>query len=235
MQIKGRIWTLVFIIVITGLFFSLASWQLFRGLDKAQRAQTIANVSHTNDLAKLSATGAELAHVRLTLKLAKRSQSSVWLQDNMLNQQRLGVDVWQIAQVGQPQQNILVRLGWLPLNQHRLPEGFIAEEARSWEVTGVLTKPADNPFIRALVEQRQGWTLIGEPDIALVQKHQNKPLSNFVFYPDKADTGLQNRKYQVNQMTPDRHFAYALQWILIACAWLIVSLWAVNTRGKHAG
>lgn len=212
----------------------LACWQLTRGLDKQARAQLGESDMLYRSADALNFAQHDVLKGDLTLNLAPRQQDTLWLIDNQLRQQRLGVDFMQLAQIASSSDYIFVRLGWLPLSAQRLPQGFFTRPQKTWQVSGWLVKPKQNLFIQNKVEMRQGWRLLGQLDLDNTKVPTGGRLLPYVFYPDSADEGLQMRQYQPNNMTPERHFGYALQWLLLAVVWLVLSLKVMQKRGTYA-
>ena len=77
----------------------------------------------------------------------------------------------------------------------------------------------------------QGWPKrIQGIDLAILSTQLAMPLQGFIGYRNEAD-GIATPHYQSVVMGPDKHYAYAVQWLLIGLACVVIAYFAMRRRG----
>jgi surfeit locus 1 family protein len=124
---------------------------------------------------------------------------------------------------------LLVDRGWLRLPPDRLQLPEPGSPAEAITIRGTLNRPPA-PGLR-LGEQDQllgeDWPkLITYLDLAIVSRRLDIELLPWVIQLDAADpNGFEDRQWRAVTMTPEKHGAYAVQWIALAVA--VITAWIV--------
>lgn len=209
------------------LLIKLSWWQWQRAAEKAQQLQQIAAWQQQGapSWTELSTrSGAELDGAPLT-GTAIWQAPAVWLVDNQISQGKAGYDVVIPVQVMDDHHLtsglLLVNLGWVaaPSSRNFLPEVTVPAQFR---LQGVLrTRPAafrlgDNE------ENQQRWPMrVQTIDPASLGRTIGQPLFDGVFYQQNSPFLYH---YQPVVLPPEKHRGYAVQWLLLALAVMMVAL-----------
>lgn len=226
-----RWWLIVITVAAFGLLIKLSLWQWHRGEEKQQHLDQINSWQQQgapafNQLANY--TEADLDGAPLT-GTARWLAPAIWLVDNQIWQGKAGYDVVVPVQVTTDQsspvapsaQILLVNLGWVaaPQSRQQLPTIDIQSQ---FDLQGVLrTKPGafrlgDN------LENTGAWPMrVQTVDIPSLASTLGQPLFNGVFYQQKSPFLYH---YQPVVLPPEKHRAYAVQWLLLAIAVVMVAM-----------
>lgn len=157
--------------------------------------------------------------------------SHYWLLDNQIYQGQVGYDLIVAVKLDDDANYWLVNLGWLAgdLNRQHVPKPILPAYLSTH--TYVKSKP------------EIGFTLANSATSNTPQSHvvqyisptefasQLKlPIANVITY--SISNEIAQPHYQPVVMTPDKHKAYALQWMLIGFAALVVTWVAVNKQRR---
>lgn len=220
--------SITLIVVVTCL--TLANWQYNRAQDKQQRldyistqqAQGTMNGLQLNSLPKhLNKTGIK---VQLTGQLQSKQY---WLLDNRIFHKQVGFDLLAMFTPEQSKQAIIVNLGWIKAPQRRdqsitvqLPTATITltMQLKQGDLTGF--------YLQAEAPNNSAWPKrIQYIDLSKMQLESSRQFQDFIGYSNEARFSLQPH-YQPVVMPPEKHIAYALQWLLLALAALVIFIFA---------
>ncbi len=223
-------WVIINLLVVA-ILLSLSYWQWQRAAQKQQSLDQLARwqaqpATSLNGLLTHAQGGTNLllqdgASVAFT---ARWISPYVWLLDNQLVKGRPGYDVIiPVQEVSVPSSPIvLVNLGWIaaPLSRTELPALHILADV---DVHGVYRARSDALLLGKNLEDQGRWPM-------RIQKIDNLLLAHYL--PGKLVPGLiyaqQGSPFFVHYrpvvLPPERHKAYALQWLLLALAALLVGL-----------
>lgn len=222
-------WLLVTLMVVAALL-GLAFWQLQRAAYKTELLQRFA---------QLQQSGAVNAQTikNLTQELADGLQISasahwlspgIWLLDNQMLQGRIGYDVIVPMQLNTTGEIFLVNLGWVaaPMDRAQLPRVNVPTQ---FNLQGVLRVHPGGFRLGKNSEPNGRWPMrIQQIDIDELSAYLKQPLYSGIIYQ------LHNTPYVVHYkpvvMSPERHRAYALQWVLLAVAVIIIAFAASLKR-----
>lgn len=157
------------------------------------------------------------------------------LLDNQTRAGRAGVRVYRLFYSHQSKQELLVDMGWLPLQgARRMPTrrslggDFMGKE---WEIRGLLAPPpsAGLKLGPALQKQDDGTWLMTRIDMVSIKQAEGHKALQLGLRVLKLDPALPlgyERDLDVlpNTMPPERHLGYAVQWFGLALAVLITAL-----------
>lgn len=234
--------SLTLLVVLTCLF--LANWQLNRAQDKQQRLNNISAVQAKGIMSwsELNSLPEDVDKTGIKLQLTGHLQSEkYWLLDNRVFQKQVGFDVLGLFYPEQSEQAIVVNLGWIKAPKSRqkkvqvtLPSKKISLDVqlKQGELAGF--------YLQVQALNNEQWPKrIQYIDLALMQQEvqqeaqlemqqkSHTQLIDFIAYSQTEKFALQPH-YNPVVMPPEKHFAYALQWLLIGVAALLVFLFAVK-------
>ncbi len=245
-QLEWRItlFTLVLVSLMTGLGF----WQLQRAEEKAALAASWEFRQNQPPVAIESlwhAPAATLAYVPVRLS-GVFDPDKFFLLDNRVNAGRFGYEVLGIVQLDGGQQRVLVNRGWLPGDPARLELPVVPAVMGRVELVGHVYVAPGTPYL--LGEQQLGDTwpkLLQAVEMDKVGAALGAPVADAFFrYPVRIAAGQPGAlavDWQVVNMSPDKHRAYAAQWFTMALVLLLFylfrssNLWQWIKRKDQAG
>ncbi len=241
-------WVL-FNLLVLALLLGLSFWQWQRAAEKTQTLARIADwkMQGAVDLNHLLTVD---ANDRDGLQLDFQGRwlaPMVWLIDNQMVNGRIGYDVLiAVEDVSMPKNSavLLVNLGWVaaPSERSVLPAVNIPNEL---QVHGIFRTRTKGVLLGTNIENNDVWPMrIQQVDAELLAAHFNLPLINGLVYQEKNiahdEKSLQKNNplflthYRPVILPPERHRAYALQWLLLAVAVVVIAL-AASARKKIHG
>lgn len=239
-QLKWFIFTLfVFVLLI-----KLAWWQYTRAEEKQQRLNRITQLQTQQALsldyllAQLKDSGNTVKNINdLPIRLsAEFEEEKIFLLDNQVNGNRLGYRVYQLAYAYAKGEkvNFLVNLGWVQgfIDRQKLPNILPVKGVQHF--TGHVRIPEPGIVLQTQQFSSLHWPLrvqqiaLGNFSVLL-----NKPLLPFVIYVDKNDPIGFSKNWQPIVMPPEKHQAYAVQWLLLALVWLLLMVSVLLKTSKN--
>ncbi|MDO6840300.1 SURF1 family protein [Paraglaciecola chathamensis] len=209
--------------------FALANWQLQRGLDKAQRMQSIDSASNSASysLETLLTRNQDIQDLPISFSGSINPQH-VFLLDNRIKQGRPGFDVYVIAQ--SDTHNVLVNFGWVAGKQMRddLPEVSLPDRLN--DAQGRIVLPSDNPMVTETATHDALWPkVIQQIDIQFIEQVLHAEVLPFVITLTQSNEQF-IRDWQPVVMPPEKHYAYAVQWLGLGIAAFFVYFFALRAR-----
>lgn len=241
-------WVL-FNLLVLALLLGLSFWQWQRAAEKTQTLARIADwkMQGAVDLNHLLTVD---ANDRDGLQLDFQGRwlaPMVWLIDNQMVNGRIGYDVLiAVEDVSMPKNSavLLVNLGWVaaPSERSVLPAVNIP---RALQVQGIFRTRTKGVLLGTNIENNGVWPMrIQQVDVELLATYFKLPLINGLVYQEKNITHEENSlqkngplfliHYRPVILPPERHKAYALQWLLLAVAVVVIAL-AASARKKIHG
>ncbi|AEE25123.1 hypothetical protein Glaag_4199 [Glaciecola sp. 4H-3-7+YE-5] len=211
------------------IMFALANWQLQRGLDKAQRMQSIDSASNSASysLETLLTRNQDIQDLPISFSGSINPQH-VFLLDNRIKQGRPGFDVYVIAQ--SDTHNVLVNFGWVAGKQMRddLPEVSLPDRLN--DAQGRIVLPSDNPMVTETATHDALWPkVIQQIDIQFIEQVLHAEVLPFVITLTQSNEQF-IRDWQPVVMPPEKHYAYAVQWLGLGIAAFFVYFFALRAR-----
>ena len=156
----------------------------------------------------------------------------VWLLDNQIVKGRQGYDV--LVPVRQsdssPQSAIvIVNLGWVaaPATRSELPEVNIADELI---VQGIYRARVDGLLLGKNLEDKGAWPMrVQKIDTQAFATYLSNEVISGVIYQQGYSPFITH--YNPVVLPPERHRAYALQWLLLAIAAIVVGVACAKSNG----
>jgi cytochrome oxidase assembly protein ShyY1 len=220
------------LITLAGVFLQLGLWQLDRKAEKTVLFERFENapsmgieqaLAQQANLARVEAFGHydEVRHVLL---------------DNRIWNGRPGVQALTPFQLSDGRW-LLVNRGWLPLPPDRLALPAVPTDAAARTIRGRLVAPGiDGPRLGeadVLVSDR--WPqLVTYLELADVGAALRESLQPWIVQLDADDpSGFADRQWSAAVMEPAVHGAYAVQWLALCAATLIIWITLGLRRGRH--
>ena len=214
----------------------LSVWQYQRGVQKQQQLSQLAVSKEQGVLSwqELQNLPRELNKTGLQVKVSGEvNKQQYWLLDNQIYQGQVGYDLLVAMTIAGESVPLIVNFGWLkaPTNRSQLPT-IVWPESTSFTATVQLKQGNLQGFTLAdEIGAEQGWPKrIQGIDLAIFSAQLAKPLQDFIGYRNEAD-GIATPHYQSVVMGPDKHYAYAVQWLLIGLACVVIAYFAMRRRG----
>jgi surfeit locus 1 family protein len=222
----------VAVAILLPILVALGCWQIARGqmkaglLVQAQQADAAAPL----DLAPGDAVDAlpERRRVRVRGEFLADRQG---LLDNQVRDGQVGYDVLTPLRVEGRAAVLLVDRGWVARGARRSDVPHWQTPTGAVTLTGYLYTPANVPLVTGDVADTFGgnWVVL-EIDPGALQTAARAPVEPRVLrLTPESDFGFR-RDWPVVSMTPQRHYAYAVQWFGMAVA--LVVIYAVGARRR---
>ncbi|WP_062061141.1 SURF1 family protein [Cellvibrio sp. OA-2007] len=226
-------WMLVNVLVLA-LLLGLSFWQWQRAAEKNKTLARIANWQQQGpvDIARLSIINATARDGVQVNFVGRWLAPMVWLVDNKMVNGRIGYDVLiAVEDLSSPQHSaaLLVNFGWVaaPLQRDLLPAVDVPAELR---IEGIFRTRTKGFLLGTNIENNGVWPMrIQQVDAVSLSAFLNQPLISGVVYQEKNSPFLIH--YRPVILPPERHKAYALQWLLLAVAVVVIALLA--SARKH--
>lgn len=213
------------------LFVVLGFWQLSRADQKSQWLTELKQAPVALELLALN----ESSLYRTTLINAQPVSDFVFLLDNKTYQGRFGYEQWCLFATERGV--IAASLGWVAgfSERTKLPETSCQISLNQQAAT--LRMPPKNPLFDAQSNSRHS----SDKNIWIVQTLSSDWLMQFTGEPIVAFVQLNNPKpginiWQPSTVSPEKHFAYAIQWFAMAAALLGMFIFAgirFGNRSRH--
>lgn len=228
-MVQRASWAVV-VLLGAALLLSLSAWQWRRAAEKTVWLQQQASVSTAHQAWR---DGSAVQHWQAGQKVSLLGHFEPGCRVALDNQPALGQTGYQLHQLFRLDtggQAILVNLGWLPSDRQNGPVVPSALNGHEM-VMGDLQKPS-RFFTAGGSEQLHGVWRAGRIDLQEWQQRCNTPLLPWVVrLSPQAGFGY-HRDWQPSasqQMGPERHRAYAFQWLALAVTWC-VCWWRLSLR-----
>lgn len=231
MQFRPSIKLTLTLVILALLFLRLGFWQLDR---KAEKESLFERFRSAPELGIEQALAAEEVFARVEA-YGRYDPERHLLLDNRIWNGRAGVHVLTPFTLVDGR-SLLVNRGWLPLAPDRrsLPEFATGGEARS--LRGRLVRPSvGGPRLGGADElAADRWPqLVTYLDLDAAGTALSVPLQPWIVQLDAADeSGFGDRQWTPAVMTPQVHGAYAVQWLALAAATVIIWLTLGLRRGQ---
>jgi surfeit locus 1 family protein len=213
---------IVGLLALGGGFASLGQWQLRRAeASSATRAQFADGQTE----APLAALPTSLTDADRFRRAEVRGEylRTQFLLDNMLHDGVAGYHVLTPLRLAGRSEHVLVNRGWVPVGGDRrvLPEVAVGVEART--VSGRLER-LPRPGLRLGASSDRsgrddGPVVLQYPTAAELSERLGEPLYDYELLLDPGSSDGYVREWEPPGIAPDRHLAYAVQWLALAvCA-----------------
>ncbi len=225
---------LTIVILVVSLCIALANWQWQRAQTKQQRLTYIAKMQQQGVLSwsQIQEFPASFDKTGLQFNVAGHfKQDQYWLLDNRTLKGRVGYDVLALFYPKGEKTGLLLNLGWISLGasrdilptvnlpQHQMTMKF---QIKQGELAGFHLSDTDQ-HIQANSKRIQFI------DLQAFSEQTDVILFNFMAYAQGVNDIAQPH-YQAVVMPPEKHKAYAVQWLLIGLAAFIIYVFAIRSQ-----
>ena len=214
---------IVGLFVLGGVFASLGAWQLRRAdSSRVTRAQFDGSALE----AALTTLPTSLTDAERFRRVELRGEyvaGPQFLLDNMLHDGVAGYHVLTALRVAGRREHVLVNRGWVPVGADRrvLPE--VAVDGASRAVSGRLER-LPRPGMRLGAssqgdesgERGAGALVLQYPTASELARRLGEPVYDYELLLDAAAPDGYVREWQAPGVAPERHLAYAGQWLALA-------------------
>lgn len=235
-QKLSSIITVCVVMIVVIVCLRLAYWQLQRADNKTQQLAHIAKLQSQGVMtwqqmlnlpSRWNKTGLQVS-VSGTL-----NTQQYWLLDNQVYQGQVGYDVLALLTLANSQETILVNLGWVkaPATRAELPSVLLPNSLRPTTIQLKQGKLSGFTLQNEQTPTNQGWPKrVQTIDLALFTKQSGHTMASLLGYRQGAGDEIATPHYQAVVMSPQKHHAYAVQWLLIGVACVAVALFASKKK-----
>ncbi len=233
---RPGLWPTLATLVLLPLMVGLGVWQLQRadwkqGLVDANAER--AGLPAVSLQALLPVT--ESAQYRPVTVTGRYDLAHQLLLDNRTWQGHPGYEVLTPLRLSAGGTAVLVNRGWVPADPDRGKLPALPGAAGEIPVRATVKLPPEKNFRLSDVEEAQaGWPrVVQQPELAQLEQLLGYPLLPVILLLDKdAEQGFLRDWKPVYGVTPDKHRAYAMQWLTLA---LVLGLIYVGVNTKRIG
>jgi surfeit locus 1 family protein len=214
------------LLLLAALFWNLGSWQLRRADESRDIAAQFAAGASAAPLQEPPATFGEAERFRRLTVRGAYVDAPQFLLDNMLHGGTAGYHVLTPMRVDGSSRWLLVNRGWVPSGFDRrvLPAVDVGTAPRT--VTGRierLPRPGLN-LGSATSAAKAPLAVVEYPTTTELAELIGEPLFDYELLLDPAEPDGYARDWQAPGLGPDRHLAYAGQWLLLAAGAVVAAV-----------
>lgn len=198
------------------LLLSLGVWQLNRGWQKSHIVSQLASPSQDYQMLEKIPTDFTALEYRSVSLQGQWQNEQVFLLANRIYQQQLGYEVFTAFRLTSGQL-LLINRGWIALNQAKTlraatnpPQGILYAPKKGYTLGEAITDYSNQwPKVSLYWDNAAFNQVLGEPILPLVLVLDQQHPASFT------------RIWQPVVVTPERHYAYAMQWFGLALVLVI--------------
>ncbi|MFY8326688.1 SURF1 family protein [Pseudoalteromonas sp. ZZD1] len=236
-QKLSSIFIICVVIVVVLVCLRLGYWQIQRGQAKSLQLSHIAKVQSKGVMPwqQVLALPSEWNKTGIQASLTGTVNTvHYWLLDNQVVQGQVGYDVLALFKPTHSQTPILVNFGWIkaPASRQQLPSVTLPRGAidikvqlKQGKLSGFTLDSSEHQ------KHKSDWPKrVQNIDLALFEKHVKQPLVDFIAYRQGVGDAFGIPHYQAVVMSPQKHYGYAVQWLLIGLSCVVVAIVASKRR-----
>ena len=212
----------VFFIFFASAFFLLGLWQVERGQDKSNILDEF-NKNIKKSPGSFSENSSKWDRVKVEGYWIGSKQILI---DNVINSGIAGYKVLTPLQIEGTETHILVDRGWIPQGSSRniLPSIDIQNEYV--KVNGILEDP-ELGFVLSEDLVTENWPKVSQTkNLGVLRAVFDEDLAPYIIVADPTlSNSLVYMKIIPTNMTPEKHFGYAIQWFTMFAALCLMYLW----------
>mgnify|MGYP005861656275 CR=1 FL=1 len=230
----SSIMTVCLVVVVVLVCMRLGFWQIQRAEQKQQQLNAIEKIQQQGVMSweQLQQLPKEWNKTGVLVSLnGYFDTNNYWLLDNQIYNGQVGYDLLVLLKLSDESRFLLVNLGWV-------------KAERSREILPNVTIPSGKFTLTAQIKEDNlsGFTLANNNtqsdlakriqiiDLQALSSQSNRPLVNFMAYRQGQADEIAAPHYQAVVMSPEKHYAYSVQWFLIAVACVVVAIFASRKR-----
>jgi cytochrome oxidase assembly protein ShyY1 len=152
-----------------------------------------------------------------------------FLLDNRIVNQQVGYEVLVPFRTGR--YLLLVNLGWIRAPQSRDLLPSVVLPGNELVIYGMLSQPTKNPFVSEVTSGLGQWpNRVQEIDLVQLSGKLDGELLPFVLQLSPEHELGYERHWKPVIMSPQKHWAYAIQWFGLALACIIIAVIAIRKK-----
>lgn len=214
----------IFAVLLFPFLVMLGFWQIDRGQEKQdimtrwQQQQASAPISFSS---ASSVSIENMGYQRVTLD-GRFNTDKYWLKENQIVDGELGYNVIMMFEESSGKV-VAVDRGWILGSADRNYNPVINTPSDAISITGTLIVPSDSKLIRESEVSAKTWPhKILEIDLGNMAKQIEIPLYNRLLKLDADSNGALIVAWKPANMSPAKHYGYAVQWFVLAAALIIL-------------
>lgn len=215
------LWAWVLLVSVAGILLSLAFWQYQRGEEKAVWLAQQVHGSQSAELAWSQTSVSIDAMVSHPVRVVGRFLPEYKIAlDNQPRAGRAGVELLVLFKPEASQSSVLVNLGWVPSDRNGGPALPVSLPSNG-EILGVVHQPSAFITLGGPELFNNVWR-VGRIEPEAWAARWQMSIVPWVLRLDASVPGAYLRDWsptEKQQFGPDRHRAYAFQWLALAMAW----------------
>ena len=235
-QKLSSIITICVVTIVVLVCLRLGYWQLQRAESKTEQLTQIAALQSQGVMSwqQMQQLPSDWNKTGLQISISGvLDTQQYWLLDNQVYQGQVGYDVLTLLRLQQSKQTLLVNLGWVkaPLTRQQLPSINLPStplamtvQLKQGKLSGFTLQDAQHKTDTAWPKRVQ---II---DLALFAQQTGRDMIDFIGYRQGIADEIAAPHYQAVVMSPEKHQAYAVQWLLIAIACLVIAVFAFKKK-----
>jgi len=233
-QKLSSIITVCLVVIVVLVCVRLGFWQLQRADQKQQQLNAIENIQQQGVMswAQLQQLPKEWNKTGVLVSLSGYfDTNNYWLLDNQIYNGQVGYDLLTLLKLPDESRFLLVNLGWV-------------KAGRSREALPNVTIPSGKFTLTAQIKEDNlsGFTLANSNtqsdlakriqiiDLQSLSSQSQRTLVDFMAYRQGDEDEIAAPHYEAVVMSPEKHYAYSVQWFLIAIACVVVAIFASKKR-----
>ncbi|WP_392344333.1 SURF1 family protein [Pseudoalteromonas prydzensis] len=237
-QKLSSIFIVCVVIVVVLVCLRLGYWQLQRAEAKTQQLAHIASVQAQGVMQwpQVQALPSDWNKTGIQATLTGTIDSNhYWLLDNQVYQGQVGYDVLTLFKPTTSKTPLLTNLGWVkaPTSREQLPAIALPNHPITINVQlkqGKLSGFTLDNTAKNQPENDRWPKRVQTIDLQLFTQQAKQAMVDFIGYRQGAGDELGIPHYQAVVMSPQKHYGYAVQWLLIALACVVVAIFASKRR-----
>jgi len=235
-QKLSSIITICVVMIVVIVCLRLAYWQLQRADAKTQQLAHIAKLQSQGVMTWQQMQQLPSQWNKTGLQVAVNGQldnQQYWLLDNQVYQGQVGYDVLVMLTLANSAETILVNLGWVkaPATRAELPSVSLPSSLKSTTIQLKQGKLSGFSLQDKQAQSEEGWPKrVQTIDLSLFTKQSGQAMASLIGYRQGNGDEIATPHYQAVVMSPQKHQAYAVQWLLIGVACVVVALFASKKK-----
>jgi len=227
---------IVGLLVLGGLFAALGVWQLRRAETSRATFAAFAARTATTPLAALPNAVGDAERFRRVEVYGEYIPEPQFLLDNMLHEGAAGYHVLTALRVAGSGEHVLVNRGWLPTGGDRRVLPNVAVDSAPRRVVGRIER-LPRPGLRLGGAEPYvpgaATVVLQYPTADEIERDLGEAVLDYQLLLEPAEPAGFVREWRAPGMQPERHLAYAGQWLLLAVGAVLaaaVMVWKTSRR-----
>jgi surfeit locus 1 family protein len=236
-EFKPSAWPTLAAVLLIAAFIALGFWQIRRGDEKRV---IVATAQAQQQLPPIELTGAavDLKSVRYRTVTIRGSYATRYMMylDNKIQQGRVGYQIVVPLKIAGTEAYVLVNRGWVAMGPSRndLPQVSVPDGVVTLQ--GMLQMPSiDVGKFGGGNRSNAGWPAVYRwVDVLAVAAESGLPLKPYMILEQSTQHDGLVRDWQLISGSPDKNYAYAMQWFTFAGIIMVLWVW-LNLKRNKAG